>query len=335
MTNIIINPNILKFIIILSGSFLILFLIKLFIIKQLVKLFKKTKNDYDDLLVRLISKIHAFAYLAIALFIATKYSNLTALEDISSKAILVFAFYYGVIFALEILKFFIDKKKTPDNKQSITLIHKVLNVVIWLFALLFLLQNFGINITSLITGLGVAGVAFAFAIQNILEDIFAYFTIHFDKPFKVGDFINVGEDFGTVKKIGLKSTRIENLLGDELVFSNRELTETRVHNYKKMEKRRNTITIGVEYSTDFEKLKEIKDILKNITKEIKDIELYAITFDKLNSFSLDFKLIYYVLNGDYNRHLEIQETLNYEIIKAFREKDIHFAFPSQTLYIQK
>jgi len=187
----------------------------------------------------------------------------------------------------------------------------------------------------LITGLGVAGVAFAFAIQNILEDIFAYFTIHFDKPFKVGDFINVGEDFGTVKKIGLKSTRIENLLGDELVFSNRELTETRVHNYKKMEKRRNTITIGVEYSTDFEKLKEIKDILKNITKEIKDIEIYAINFDKLNSFSLDFKLIYYVLNGDYNRHLEIQETLNYEIIKAFREKDIHFAFPSQTLYIQK
>jgi hypothetical protein len=132
MTNIIslITPNILNFIVILSGSFLILILIKVFITKQLSRLFKKTKNDYDDLLVRLISKINAFAYLAIALFIATKYSNLTELENISSKAILIFAFYYGVIFALEILKFFIDKKKTPDNKYSITLIHKVLNVVI-------------------------------------------------------------------------------------------------------------------------------------------------------------------------------------------------------------
>jgi len=178
-------------------------------------------------------------------------------------------------------------------------------------------------------------VAFAFAIQNILEDIFAYFTIHFDKPFKIGDFINVGDDFGTVKKIGLKSTRIENLLGDEIVFSNRELTEARVHNYKKMEKRRNSVTIGVEYSTSFDKLEEIKKILKDITKEIKDIELYAITFDKLNSFSLDFKITYYVLNGDYIRHLEIQETINFQVIKAFREKGINFAFPSQTIYLQK
>ncbi|MDD4122949.1 MAG: hypothetical protein PHO23_01720 [Candidatus Pacebacteria bacterium] len=133
MTNIIshiINPNILKFIIILAGSFLILYLIKVFVVKQLVKLFKKTKNDYDDLLIRLISKIHAFAYLAIALFIATKYSNFTEIEFITSKLILIFAFYYGIVFSLEILKFFIDKKKTPDNKHSITLIHKVLNVVI-------------------------------------------------------------------------------------------------------------------------------------------------------------------------------------------------------------
>ncbi len=329
------DPNIVKFILTFVGSFLILYLIKTFIIVRLKNLSKKTSNKFDDLLINLVNKLHIVFYISLALFIASCSTNLPQLEKIVSYIILVNVFYYGIIFSQGILKFFIEKNTNTDNKHSLSLMHKILNFVIVVFAILLLLQNLGVNLTSVVAGLGVTGIAIAFAIQNILGDIFAYFTIHFDKPFKEGDFINVGDEYGVVKKIGIKSTRIENLLGDEIVFSNKDLTEARVHNYKKMEKRRNTLTIGVEYSTDISKLETIKEILNDIVKDIQDIEIGNIVFDELSSSSLNFTIIYYVLDGDYNKHLNIKDYINFEIIKKFKENNINFAFPSQTVYVKQ
>ena len=329
------DPDIIKFILTFVGSFLILYLVKTFIVVRLKNLSKKTSNKFDDLLIDLVNKLHIVFYISLSLFIAFSIINIPQLEKIVSYIILVNVFYYGIIFSQGILKFFIEKNINADNKHSLSLMHKILNFVIVVFAVLLLLQNFGVNLTSVIAGLGVTGIAIAFALQNILGDIFAYFTIHFDKPFKEGDFINVGEEYGVVKKIGIKSTRIENLLGDEIVFSNKDLTEARVHNYKKMEKRRNTLTVGVEYDTDISKLEKIKEILNDIVKDIQDIEIANIVFDELSSSSLNFTVIYYVLDGDYNKHLNIKDHINFEIIKKFKENNINFAFPSQTVYVRK
>ncbi len=198
-----------------------------------------------------------------------------------------------------------------------------------------MLSNLGINVTSLVASLGIGGIAIALAVQNILGDLFSAFSIYFDKPFAVGDFITVGKHKGTVQNIGLKSTRIRMLQGEELVIPNKEITSGKVSNYRRMEKRRVAFKFGVVYETKTEQLKKIPEIITEIINQTKDCEAFRVHFKEFGDSSLNYNIVYYVTNNDYDVYLSAQQEINLGIKEAFEKAKIEFAYPTQTVYINK
>ena len=217
------------------------------------------------------------------------------------------------------------------------LLKKIVQLIVYICALfIILLYVFGItDFTGAVVGLGVGGIAIAFAVQNQLGDVLGAFSIYFDRPFEIGDFIVVGDYSGTVKSIGIKSTRIKLLQGEELVISNRELTSASVRNFRKLERRRVTFTIGVEYDTSTEKLKRIPEIIGSIIRNINSAELDRVNFTEFGDYSLKFQVIYYVNSSDYGQYLETQQKINYAIKEDFEKEGIEMAFPTSAIYLKK
>jgi small-conductance mechanosensitive channel len=229
------------------------------------------------------------------------------------------------------------RKKEEDtfDPSILGVLSKIIKGVLWGIAIIIVLSNFGYDVTALAAGLGIGGIAIAFALQSVLGDIFASFSIHFDKPFRVGDFIIIGSDLGTVQHIGIKTTRLKTLQGQELIVSNRELTETRVNNYKQMEKRRIVFGFGVEYDTPLKKLKKIPNMVKEILDKIKIAELNRVHFKEFGDFSLNFEVVYYVNVSDYNVYMDTQQEINFKLKEIFEKENIVFAFPTQTIFVNK
>lgn len=211
----------------------------------------------------------------------------------------------------------------------------LLNFVIWVLALLFLLDNLGVEISAVVAGLGIGGIAVALAAQAVLGDLFSYFVIFFDKPFAVGDFIVVGDKMGVVEHVGIKTTRLRALGGELLVFSNTDLTNSRVHNFKKMDKRRIVFKLGVTYQTSAEKLKRIPQMVKDIIVAQEDAEFDRGHFASYGDFSLNFEFVYHVIGADYAKYMDIQQAINLAIFETFQKENIDFAYPSQTLFVNK
>ncbi|MCR4326988.1 MAG: mechanosensitive ion channel family protein [Nanoarchaeota archaeon] len=329
------------------GIFLALFLIFLgfskYIVFYLKKKAKKTKMKWDDYIFDFVDAINWQFYFFIALYIGSL--SLT-LPDILGKIIqgllVLFIAYYIANAISRVINHFtelqIQKRKKTENVQNTSMIKSfavIIKVAIYVLLLLMVLANFGIEITPLIAGLGVGGIAIAIALQSVLGDLFAAFAIYFDKPFKEGDFIIVGTDLGVVEKIGIKTTRIKTLQGQELVISNLELTNSRINNYKKMEERRVAFSIGVEYSTSTKKLKKINDIVKKAVETTKNARLDRVHFKAFGDFSLQFEIVYYVNSSDYNLYMDTQQEINFKIREAFEKERIVFAFPTQTIHLEK
>lgn len=209
-------------------------------------------------------------------------------------------------------------------------------VVIAVVITLAILDNIpGVEVTTLITGLGIGGIAVALALQNILGDLFASLTISLDKPFSIGDFIIVDGFLGTVEHIGLKTTRIRSLSGEQLVFSNNDLLKSRIRNYKRMEQRRVPFGVGVTYQTPPSKLRKIPDLFKKQLEQFDDVHFDRAHFKSYGAYSLDFEFVYYIHTPDYNRYMDIQETINLGLYEAFEKEGIEFAYPTQTLFMDR
>ncbi|MGZ8262898.1 MAG: mechanosensitive ion channel family protein [Burkholderiales bacterium] len=231
----------------------------------------------------------------------------------------------------------IAKHRTADGETvtALSLIGFGLRVLVWALALLLALDQLGFDITALVAGLGIGGVAVALAVQNILGDLLGSLSIVLDKPFVVGDFIIVGDDMGTVEHIGIKTTRVRALSGELIVFPNGDLLKSRIHNYKRMYERRVPFTLDVVYQTPTEKLELIPGLVRHA------IELQEKTrFDRAHlkacgAHSYVFEAVYYVVDPDYNVYMDILQAINLEIIRAFQREDIQFAYPTQTLLIAR
>jgi len=223
-----------------------------------------------------------------------------------------------------------DQEETPSGIAVTTLLARV---IVWAFIVLLVLDNLGFNITTLVAGLGVGGIAIAMASQNILSDLFASLSILLDKPFKVGEFIIVGEFLGSVEHIGLKTTRLRSLSGEQLVFSNNDLLSSRIRNYKRMLERRIAFTIGVEYNTEYEKLKRIPEMIKDIISSVELTRFDRCHFLSYGDFSLKIETVYYILSPDYNTYADVQQEINLKLFKKFKEEGITFAFPTQTIHL--
>ena len=318
--------------------------IKLFqhlLLKRLKKWAEKTATTLDDFLVGLIQRI----VLPVAYFGVLYFSiNTLGLHPLLKKAVDIIGMAILTIFTARLgtalisygLKVYGTKRgKDLSLERSLNGILRVAKIIVWGLAIAFFLDNLGFKISAVIAGLGIGGVAVALAAQAVLGDLFSYFAIIFDRPFEVGDFIIIGEHLGTIEQIGIKTTRIRSLGGEQLIFSNTDLTSSRLRNYKRMGKRRVVFKLGVTYQTSLDKLKVIPGIIEKSIKDVKDTTFDRAHFSSYGDFSLVFEVVYYVLSRDYNKYMDIQQEINFAIKEAFEKQGIEFAYPTQTLYLNK
>lgn len=327
---------------VLVGLWIIFAVIVKIALVKLAKASAKTGTDIDDFLIALLSNIKPPFYFFVALYLAAQYLSLPGIVDKTLFVLfLLVVILQSILAAQKVIDYIIRKKlisPEEDNKDKEAIIRLTGNItkaLLWILGILMVLSNLGINVTSLITGLGIGGIAIALALQNVLGDMFASFSIFTDKPFKVGDFIIVGDDMGTVEKIGIKSTRITTLEGQELIIPNKTLSEERINNYGRMKKRRVQFSLGVTYSTAFEKLGRIPEMVENIIKSQRDTQFDRAHFKRYGDSSLDFEVVYYVESADYNRYMDTQQAINLAIFERFAKEGIEFAFPSRTVYLEK
>jgi len=211
----------------------------------------------------------------------------------------------------------------------------ITKIVLWVLIFLLIIENLGFNVTALIAGLGIGGIAVALALQNVLGDLIASLSIVLDKPFVVGDFIIVGDYRGNVENVGLKTTRVRSLSGEQLVFSNNDLLSSRIQNYKRMYERRIVFTIGVTYQTPATKLEKIPQWIKSIVEEEPKARFDRSHFATYGDFSLTFETVYYVKSADYYDYMDTQQNINLDIYRKFEEENVEFAYPTQTLYLKR
>lgn len=328
--------------IIFSAVLIGLKIFKAIVISRLKKLSKKTKTEIDDIVVNAIRAIHWPFYVLVSLYIALVYLKTHPLIDMGFDVLFMVGVVYYVIRAAEEFvdygaRSIIKKREKEENGDTgmIKILSSIIKIALWAVAVLMVLSNLGYNITSLIAGLGIGGIAVALALQNVLSDLFSAIAIYFDKPFKIGDFIILGTDMGIVKKIGIKTTRIQTLQGEELVVSNNELTQARIQNFGKMQRRRIVFEVGVAYETQKAKLEKIPEMVKEIIKKQKNTEVDRVHFKYFGDSSLNYEIVYYVNIGDYNVYMDIQQAINLGIVEAFEKEKIEIAYPTRTVYVRK
>lgn len=325
-------------IIIFVVSILLLLMVDKIIIVRLKKFAEKTETSIDDFVIHIFEKnIIPLVYFG-SFFLATR--NLILDKNVE-RVISVFGMVFASFFILNTIsksvKLILENKSlnSSNKTENISKIIPVINFIIWSIGAVFLLDNLGFNISAVITGLGIGGVAIAMASQTILGDLFSYFSILFDKPFECGDFIVVDNYMGSVEKIGVKTTRVKSLTGEMLIFSNTDLIKARVRNYKQMKERRVSFELSIAYETPVDKLLFLNLEIEKIVKNIPGVRFDRTHFKSLGDYALIFEVVYFVLSQEYNIYMDIQQEINLNIFKLAKENEIGFAYPTQTLFINK
>lgn len=317
-------------------------LIALIIKGRLSSLAARTATRLDDVVIETLDAIwwpfYIFVPLSIALSVVrVAHSYISFLNAITF--IVVVLSLVGAVrnilvhVAIRLVK--LQKGNDRDTKLITGLLSKTISFVLWIIAFVLILQNLGLNVSALVGGLGIMGIAVGFALQNVLGEFFSFFSIYFDKPFVPGDFITMGTDKGTVEKIGVKTTRIRTPQGEQLVVSNADLTSSRINNFKKMEERRVQFTLGVEYETSVAKLKKVPVLIEKIITDHEHARFDRTVLIQLGDSALVFEVVYFVTNPDFEEHLAIQHAVLMEIIEVFTKEKISFAYPTQKVWLGK
>ncbi len=325
----------------LLSLFLIIKVTERLLLGKLKKLKKSADNkNFKKILFDFLLSIKSYFYLYLAFFISL--SVLTIPENFKKVFVVVlvsWAVFRLMIGIQMVIDYLLDKKLLKDAEPGKEVMVKnlgtIAKVIMWIFAFLLVLSNFGVEVTSLIAGLGVGGIAIAFAFQSILEDLFSSFAIYIDKPFTVGDFIIVGDQIGIVEKIGIKTTRVRALQGEEIVISNTELTTEIVHNFKKLEKRRGVFNFGVVYGTSDEKMRKIPEIVEEIISSKDLTEFDRAHFKEFGDSALEFEVAYYVLSSKFMDYRDTHQKILFDIKERFNNEGIEMAFPTRTVHLSK
>ncbi len=311
------------------------------VLRRLKAWAEKTATTLDDFLIGIAQKSLVPLLYFGAFYLSVQ--NL-ALNPTLEKAIdvigVVLLTVFGIRFLLATLEHLIrdvwlKRKYDVTREKSVRGMLPAIKVIIWGVGIVFLLDNLGFKISAVIAGLGIGGIAVALAAQAILGDLFSYFSIMIDRPFEVGDFIIDREYLGTIEYIGIKTTRVRSLGGEQVIISNSDLTSSRVRNYKRMAKRRVVFKLGFTYQTSLQQLQEIPVVIRNIIKDINDTTFDRAHFASYGDFSLIFEVVYYVDGGDYNKYMDIQQEINFRIKEELEKRGVEFAYPTQTLFLSK
>ena len=339
---ILLNNSIENYLLALIFLSAIVFIIKVFdkfLLSKMDLFVGRFSRSFSVLLKKIIKKrIYPLLYF-LAFYLAFNELRIgSQIDKFINLTLMILTVIFTVLAALDILtyslkKYWSKKKRSEEQQKVLSISLFMLKIVVWLIAFLFILDNLNIQITGLVTGLGIGGVAIAFAAQNVLTDLFNYFTIFFDKPFDIGDFIITGEYRGTIEHIGVKSTRIRSLSGEQLIISNTDLVNSRINNYKRMQQRRINFSFGLTYDTSLDKLKEVPEIVEGIIKSINKTEFDRAHFAEFAASSLLFQVVYYVKDSDYKIYMDIQQQINFLLKEKMEELGVNFAFPTQTIHL--
>lgn len=315
-------------------------IIKAIFIKRLKKWAETTHTSIDDFLIISIEKfvIPLLYFLAFTFGLNILKLEATPKKIIDSVTVIIITFF-AIRFIAAMINYSISlywkrKSETNEADASIKGISTFISLLVWVIGLVFMLDNLGFKVSAVVAGLGIGGIAVALAAQAVLGDLFSYFVIFFDRPFQIGDFIIVDDKAGTVEKIGIKTTRVTSISGEQIVFGNSNLTNSRLHNYKKMLKRRVLFKIGIVYSTSLEQLREIPSLLRSIIEENESVTFDRAHFQSYGESGLNFEVVYFVLTSDYNKFMDIQQNINLRIFDEFAKRRIEFAYPTRKLIME-
>lgn len=322
-------------------AFAALKIIQRLAIRKLSRLAAATETQIDDLFVCMLRNTKSFILLILSAYIASQTIYISpAISGFWQKLAILMLILQGGLWAGAGISFSFDQtihRKMEADASSITtlkFLKFISRFILWTIVLLLILDNLGFNITGLVAGLGIGGIAVALAVQNILGDLLASLSIILDKPFVIGDFIEVDSLSGTVEYIGLKTTRLRSLSGEQLIFSNNDLLKSRIRNYRRMAERRVVFGLGIDYRTPPEKLQEINMIITGIIGKMENVRFDRVHFKEYGDSSLKYEVVFFVTNPDYKIYMNVQESINLAIFRSFREKGIQFAHPVRTIFMQ-
>jgi len=334
--------NLLLFAVVFIALFFFFTILRKIILIRISVISSKSDSVFSKTVVQIIRDIKYLFYVILALYLSSRMvvlgENFNNIVRISFVVIMI---YEIVLFVQNISMYAIQSywgsadAEENENATAVNAISLITRITLWVVGVIILLSNLGIEISALVASLGVSSIAIAFALQSILADIFSSFSIYFDQPFKVGDFIIVGTDMGVVKKIGIKTTRLQTLQGQLLVIPNHELTNTRINNYKQMESRRVVFEVGVVYGTPVEKLRKIPQFIKDIIDAQDLTDFDRSHFSEIGSHSLNFETVYYVRSNDFANYRDVHQAICLGIYEKFEAEGLDFAFPTQTIIMEK
>lgn len=308
--------------------------------KRVAAIAERTTTRIDNVVAATMGKTRSIFLLLFALFFASLTVELSqvvrgAVVSIAVLALLVQAGIWAGTALKAGLRAYAEQQLAEDAAALTTMnaVSFVGRLALWSVVLLLALDNLGIDVTALVTGLGIGGIAVALAAQNILGDLFASLTIVLDKPFVIKDFLIVNEFLGSVEYIGLKTTRLRSLSGEQLVFSNSDLLNSRIRNYGRMFERRVVFSVGVVYQTPRDKLEKIPGMIRSAIESQEKTRFDRAHFKDFGAYSLNFEAVYYVLDPAYNTYMDTQQAINLSIHQQFEAAQIEFAYPSQTVFV--
>ncbi|ADU50741.1 MscS Mechanosensitive ion channel [Thermaerobacter marianensis DSM 12885] len=308
---------------------------------RLARLAGRTAGAWDDFLVELLQRRTGFVTLVV-LAVWAGAQALVLPEPVAFRIRQI----TGIVLVLQValwanhaIGFFLTrvfKARGEDDDEvaaALAAAQLLSRVGLWTVVILVVLRQLGMDITALVAGLGIAGIAVGLALQNVLGDLFASLSIVLDKPFVVGDFIVVDNFAGTVQHVGIKTTRVRALTGEEIVIANADLLKSRIRNMKRMTERRVEFRIGVTYGTPVEKLERIPAMVREIIEAQPQVRFDRGHFKQLGDSALIFEFVYFVTDPDYVLYMDTQQAINLAIYRRFMQEGIEFAFPTQTVHL--
>ncbi len=318
--------------------FVLLRLFEQFLVIWVGRLTKKTKTKWDDIFIHSLRNTKLLFLAVVSIFAGAVVLELSdEIRAILWQVVMIaFLLQVGIWVSSGLmywLRSYREDQEDPASVMTMNALGFLGRLALWSIVVLLILDNLGVDITALVAGLGIGGIAIGLAVQNILGDLFASLSIVLDKPFVLGDFIIVDDLMGSVESIGIKTTRVRSISGEQLIFSNSDLLDSRIRNYGRLYKRRVVFTLGVTYGTAKDKLEKIPGIVREAIKAQEKAKFDRSHFASYGDFSLNFETVYFVMDSDYNLYMDIQQAINLEVYQRFADEGIEFAFPTQTLFL--
>lgn len=327
---------------ILLGLVILYALIKKLLLGRIVALSSRTRTNLDDALAAAIDATKPWLLLFIAVQFAVRPLDLSSqvgawMTRLAIAAGLIQIGFWVSAWLHVLLQSWNERRWGDDPEASMTLrfVGWAVSVAVWAIVVMLVLENLGVDISALVAGLGIGGIAVALAVQSVLGDLLASLSILLDKPFVVGDYLAVDDLGGTVESIGLNSTRLTSLTGEQLVFSNKDLLQSRIRNYGRMEERRVLFRIGVVYGTPPDVVEKVPGMLRSAIESHELTRFNRSHFKEFGDSALIFETVYFMTVPDYGTYMDVQQAVNLEMLRRFAAEGIEFAYPTQHLYLEK